>query len=273
MISFDILPFLCVNVAQKYRFIKEATVAPPSSTYDYIVIGGGSCGCPLAATLSQGGRVLLLERGGSPYTNPEEINIHKFVHSLADTTPSSFSQQFISTDGVLNSRARVLGGGSVLNAGFYSRASNSYIRASGWNESLAKSSYKWVEKKVAFEPPMMQWQTAVRDGLLEAGVLPYNGFTFDHLYGTKVGGSIFDKEGHRHTAADLLVYADPRKISVYLHATVQKILFRYNEGTYLRIWMRSNHRDLKHGHQKHDTDTHRHNIFDFQKKGSHKLME
>ncbi|CAL5209570.1 unnamed protein product [Lathyrus oleraceus] len=215
--------------AQKYRFIKEATVAPPSSTYDYIVIGGGSCGCPLAATLSQGGRVLLLERGGSPYTNPEEINIHKFVHSLADTSPLSFSQQFISTDGVLNSRARVLGGGSVLNAGFYSRASNSYIRASGWNESLAKSSYKWVEKKVAFEPPMMQWQTAVRDGLLEAGVLPYNGFTFDHLYGTKVGGSIFDKEGHRHTAADLLVYADPRKISVYLHATVQKILFRYNE--------------------------------------------
>ncbi|CAI8604552.1 unnamed protein product [Vicia faba] len=215
--------------ASKYTFIKEARVAPPRSTYEYIVIGGGSCGCPLAATLSQGGKVLLLERGGSPYRNPEEINIQKFVHSLADTSPSSFSQQFISTDGVLNSRARVLGGGSVLNAGFYSRASYSYIRESGWNESLAESSYKWVEKKVAFEPPMMQWQTAVRDGLLEAGVLPYNGFTFDHLYGTKVGGSIFDKEGHRHTAADLLEYADPIKISVYLHATVQKILFRYNQ--------------------------------------------
>jgi len=122
-----------------------------------------------------------------------------------------------------------------LNAGFYSRASYSYIRDSGWNETLAKISYEWIEKKVAFEPQMMQWQSAVRDGLLEAGVLPYNGFTFDHLYGTKVGGTIFDKEGYRHTAADLLEYADPKKISVYLHATVQKILFKYNKGMYLRM--------------------------------------
>ncbi|RHN81888.1 putative glucose-methanol-choline oxidoreductase, FAD/NAD(P)-binding domain-containing protein [Medicago truncatula] len=141
------------NVAPKHTFIKEATFAPPILTYDYIVIGGGTCGCPLAATLS----LLVLERGGSPYTNPEQINIHNFVNSLADTSPSSFSQQFISTDGVLNSRARVLGGGSVLNAGFYSRASYSYIRDSGWNETLAKISYEWIEKKVAFEPQMMQW--------------------------------------------------------------------------------------------------------------------
>ena len=121
-----------------------------------------------------------------------------------------------------------------MNARFYSRASYSYIRDSGWNETLAKISYEWIEKKVAFEPQMKQWQSAVRDGLLEAGVLPYNGFTFDHLYGTKVGGTIFDKEGYRHTAAaDLLEYANPKKISVYLHATVQKILFKYNKGLYV----------------------------------------
>ncbi|KAL5195159.1 Protein HOTHEAD [Glycine soja] len=214
--------------APKYTFLREAASAPQILTYDYIVIGGGTCGCPLAATLSQGATVLVLERGGSPYTNPEQININNFVNSLADISPSSFSQPFISRDGVLNSRARALGGGSVLNAGFYSRASSKYIVDSGWNETLAKDSYQWVEKKVAFEPPMLQWQSAVKDGLLEVGVLPYNGFTFDHLYGTKVGGTIFDKEGNRHTAADLLEYADPKRISVYLHATVQKILFKYN---------------------------------------------
>ncbi|XP_027364722.1 protein HOTHEAD-like [Abrus precatorius] len=212
----------------KYTFVREATSAPPILYYDYIVIGGGTCGCPLAATLSQGARVLVLERGGSPYTNPERINIMNFVNSLSDTSPSSFAQQFISKDGVLNARARVLGGGSVLNAGFYSRASSRYIKESGWNETMAKDSYEWVENKVVFEPSMLQWQSAVRDGLLEVGVLPYNGFTFDHLPGTKVGGTIFDKEGHRHTAADLLEYADPKRISVYLHATVQKILFKHN---------------------------------------------
>ncbi|CAJ1977107.1 unnamed protein product [Sphenostylis stenocarpa] len=214
--------------ASKYSFVREATSAPPILSYDYIIIGGGSCGCPLAATLSQGARVLVLERGGSPYTNPERIHLKNFVNSLADITPSSFSQPFLSTDGVLNSRARVLGGGSVLNAGFYSRASSEYVRTSGWNESLVEDSYKWVEKKLVFEPPMLQWQSAVRDGLLEVGVLPYNGFTYDHLNGTKIGGIIFDKDGNRHTAADLLEYADPKRIAVYLHATVPKILFKHN---------------------------------------------
>ena len=229
--SFSLISsILCVYVVPRYAFVKEATSAPPILSYDYIIIGGGTCGCPLAATLSQGARVLVLERGGSPYTNPEQINIKNFVTALSDISPSSFAQQFISRDGVLNARARVLGGGSVLNAGFYSRASSRYIRESGWNETLAKISYKWVEKKVTFKPQMLQWQSAVKDGLLEVGVLPYNGFTLDHLYGTKVGGTIFDKEGNRHTAADLLEYADPRRISVYLHATVHKILFKYNIG-------------------------------------------
>ncbi|KAJ7970033.1 protein HOTHEAD-like [Quillaja saponaria] len=213
-----------------YKFVKEAISAPAISFYDYIVIGGGTSGCSLAATLTQGAKVLVLERGGSPYTRPNKTNIYNFVNTLSDTSPTSFSQQFISTDGVLNARARVLGGGSVLNAGFYTRASTRYIKEAGWNETLVMESYEWVEKKVAFEPPLLQWQSAVKDGLLEVGVLPDNGFTYDHLEGTKVGGTIFDREGHRHTAADLLEYANPRRISVYLHATVQRILFRYRKG-------------------------------------------
>ncbi|KAF3493940.1 hypothetical protein DY000_02056352 [Brassica cretica] len=35
----------------------------------------------------------------------------------------------------------------------------------------------------------------------------------------------FDPDGHRHTAADLLEYANPNTIVVYLHASVHKILF------------------------------------------------
>ncbi|KAM7272689.1 hypothetical protein ACFE04_027352 [Oxalis oulophora] len=192
--------------------------------FDYIVIGGGTVGCPLAATLSKNASVLVLERGGSPYGNPNITDIRNFVQSLSDSAPSSPSQVFISEDGVYNSRARVLGGGSALNAGFYTRASSDYIKEVGWDESLVNRSYEWVEKKVVFEPVINQWQSAVKEGLLEAGVLPNNGYTYDHIYGTKVGGSIFDKEGHRHTSADLLEYADPNRTTVYLHATVQRIL-------------------------------------------------
>lgn len=213
-----------------FTFIKDAKFAPIVSEYDYIVIGGGTCGCPLAATLSQGANVLVLERGGSPYTHPDKINLNNFLNSLIDITPSSFAQHFISTDGVLNARARALGGGSVINAGFYSRAEPAFVREAGWDERLVNESYEWVEKKVVFQPNVRQWQSAVRDALKEVGVLPYNSFSFDHLVGTKVGGTIFDDKGNRHTAADLLTYADPNSISVYIHATVQRILFQDGSG-------------------------------------------
>ncbi|KAF3962234.1 hypothetical protein ACB098_12G068800 [Castanea mollissima] len=223
--------FVHAEKAPNYTFVREATSAPAITHYDYIIIGGGTSGCPLAATLSQNARVLVLERGGSPYGNPNITNIENFSDTLSDTSPTSPTQQFTSEDGVHNARARVLGGGTALNAGFYSHASTRYVKEAGWDETLVNKSYEWVEKLVVFKPPKVDYQIAVRDGLLEAGVLPNNGFTYDHLYGTKIGGTIFDKKGQRHTAADLLEYADPRKITVYLHATVYKILFRYNNGT------------------------------------------
>ncbi|XP_071693762.1 protein HOTHEAD-like [Rutidosis leptorrhynchoides] len=208
-----------------YTFMHQARTAPTVSYYDYIIIGGGTAGCPLAATLSQKASVLLLERGGSPYGNTNITDLAAFGAALSDLSPSSPSQRFVSEDGVVSARARVLGGGSCLNAGFYSRAGPEYVRLAGWDAKLVNESYQWVEKVVAFEPPLKQWQTAVRDGLVEVGVRPYNGFTYDHMYGTKVGGTIFDHDGHRHTAADLLRYANASGLTVLLHAPVHQILF------------------------------------------------
>ncbi|KAK8507902.1 hypothetical protein V6N11_045890 [Hibiscus sabdariffa] len=185
--------------APNYSFIQEATSAPQVSFYDYIIIGGGAAGCPLAATLStRDANVLVLERGGSPYLNTTKIRRENFITTLTDRSPDSFSQAFISEDGVPGNRASVLGGGTVINIGFYSRAETSFL------------------------------ELIVRNGLLEAGVLPDNGFTYAHINGTKTSGTIFDRKGNRHTAADLLGYANPRRIKVYLHAVVHKITFQTN---------------------------------------------
>jgi len=108
----------------EYPFIRRGSSMESwdNGGYDYIIVGGGTAGCPLAATLSQKFKVLVLERGGVPFNNPNVSFLQNFHIALADTSPTSASQYFISTDGVLNARGRVLGGGSSINAGFYTRA-------------------------------------------------------------------------------------------------------------------------------------------------------
>lgn len=219
-----------VSPAPYTSFAKDAKSAPPRGYYNYIIVGGGTAGCPLAATLSASAKVLLLERGGLPYDNPNVTLATGFVNSLTDMSEASPAQLFVSTDGVLNHRGRVLGGGSAVNAGFYSRAGDGYVKRVGWEPRAVKAAYEWVERKVAFGPQQRPWQTAVKDGLLEAGVSPYNGFTYEHLSGTKFGGTIFDANGTRHTAADLLEYAHPKNIAVYLYATAHQILFKTSPG-------------------------------------------
>ncbi|KAL1538189.1 protein HOTHEAD [Salvia divinorum] len=222
----------------RYPFIKPASSfssvpssaawVNPAAAYDYIIVGGGTAGCPLAATLARNYSVLLLERGGTPFANSNVSFMQNFHITLADISEKSASQMFISTDGVFNARARVLGGGTCINAGFYTRASASEIEKAGWDAELVNESYPWVENQIVHRPDFGPWQRAIRDSLLEVGVAPFNGFTYDHLYGTKVGGTIFDRFGRRHTAAELLASANPDNLSVLVRATVQRIEFDTN---------------------------------------------
>ncbi|XP_028798678.1 protein HOTHEAD-like [Neltuma alba] len=198
--------------------------------YDYIVVGGGTAGCPLAATLSEKFSVLLVERGSSPFGNPLVVEKRYYGFPLLDTDEyTSVAQSFTSEDGVSNVRGRVLGGSSAINGGIYSRASEEYVSKAGWDKKQVKEAYEWVESKVVFPPMFLSpWQSVAEFSLLEAGILPYNGYSLEHIKGTKISGSVFDGFGKRHTSANLLRAANPKTLKVLLNATVKSIIFHSN---------------------------------------------
>ncbi|CAK9325776.1 unnamed protein product [Citrullus colocynthis] len=225
-----VLPSLAIpNQDVRYmKFVHNATDLPAKEEYDYIIIGGGTAGCPLAATLSSKFSVLVLERGSDPNKYPSVLNEQGLLNVFVagDDGKNPF-QRFTSEDGVENIRGRVLGGGSMVNAGFYSRGHQQFFDTAGvdWDMELVEKAYQWVEQTVASRPILNAWQAAFRSALLEAGVVPDNGFDLKHRVGTKTGGSIFDDKGNRHGAVELLNKAEPTNIKVAIEATVQRILF------------------------------------------------
>eukprot|EP01018_Ginkgo_biloba_P003271 Gb_41784 [translate_table: standard] len=214
-----------------YPFVTEDARRAAAKQYDYIVVGGGTAGCAVAATLSESFSVLVVERGGSPYGVSSIENAQGLFNTLSQTNKrTSAAQTFVSEDGVPSVRGRVLGGNSALNFGFYSRASLPYIVSMGWNGSLVKEAYEWVERAVVTKPKLKTWQDAVMKSLMEVGMLPYRGYTLDHFPGTKRSGSTFDNNNKRHTAADLLRYANPENIVVLLRATTKRVTFHRKEN-------------------------------------------
>ncbi|KAM7486860.1 hypothetical protein LguiA_002869 [Lonicera macranthoides] len=214
------------------QFVYNATESPSEESYDYIVVGGGTAGCPLAATLSANYSVLLLERGGVAFNDPNVLLEENLIPNLlqADDIDSP-AQAFTSEDGILNARGRVLGGSSMINFGFYSRADEDFYNESGieWNMSIVKSAYEWVEEAIVTKTDRINsWQTSVKRALLQSGIRPDNGLTLDHLQGTKIAGSTFDRTGRRHGAVELLNKAKKRNLRVVVHATVERVVFASN---------------------------------------------
>ncbi|KAF4383906.1 hypothetical protein G4B88_016339 [Cannabis sativa] len=134
------------------KVVTNATNLPPyTAEYDYIVIGGGTAGCPLAATLSANYSVLVLERGGDPETYQDLFRAENFEQQMTKEDDGEGPvERFRSVEGVENARARVLGGGSMINMGFYSRGEKEfYERLKGeggveWEMDLVEKAYEWV---------------------------------------------------------------------------------------------------------------------------------
>ncbi|KAM2362644.1 hypothetical protein ACFXTH_004772 [Malus domestica] len=133
------------------KFVYNATDLPLGEKYDYIVVGGGTSGCPLAATLSAKYSVLVLERGSLPTAYPNLLNQDGFLYNLYQEDDGNTPVQGIMSEDVIpTERGRILGGTSMINAGVHARANISFYNESGieWDMDLVNKTYKWVENTI-----------------------------------------------------------------------------------------------------------------------------
>ncbi|KYK67501.1 putative mandelonitrile lyase [Toxoplasma gondii TgCatPRC2] len=139
------------NIFEKKAPTVKSVIDSPEK-FDYIVVGCGAAGCPVAGYLAnQGNSVLLIERGPvrSHDDTPNAVSTHGAGMGIADP---SISQPISTRNGVITHVGAVMGGGTSISLGIYIEEPWSFfeylnrVYDAGWEESLFRKAHKEVQK-------------------------------------------------------------------------------------------------------------------------------
>ncbi|MTI44807.1 choline dehydrogenase-like flavoprotein [Roseibium hamelinense] len=132
-----------------------------TETFDFIIVGGGSAGCVLAARLSENPdvRVLLLEAGGRdqhPYYHVP-AGFAKMTKGIGSWGWHTVPQKHMQGKVFRYTQAKVIGGGSAINAQIYTRGSRldydewRQLGCEGWSYDDVLPYFKRAEDNDTFE--------------------------------------------------------------------------------------------------------------------------
>lgn len=137
---------LCLNARQTRAVLNDG---PPGNgtSFDYIIVGGGTAGLVLANRLSSdpNNAVAVIEAGSSQLNNPNVTLVGSFapgLHTQIDWQYSSAPQVYANRRSFVYDAGKGLGGTSLINGMTYVRAAIPQIDA--WESKFGSQGWNWA---------------------------------------------------------------------------------------------------------------------------------
>jgi choline dehydrogenase len=207
------------------------------SSYDYIVIGGGSAGCIVAAELARDKRVLLLESGPAAEEHPETLSAdgykYAFINDAVMGERFTVPQVQAANNRVFAGTGTVMGGSGSVNGMVYTRGARlDYAEwPEGWRWTDIENDFLEIEKVLRpHRRPPTAWTEACISAAEANGFLRKDDLNDGNLSNV-IGYEWMSYDGADRRSSYVAFVRDhrPANLTIQTGACAQRILFDENK--------------------------------------------